>query len=464
MARSWSRRRILVPCMLMFVSLITIARNAEVTSLLSSALKEKSVSESSTFRHQRDERAGSNGVEVTQSAEDKVYHYDGSSETHMMDETSNVYHPRVFYTDGEFQVASNRRIHIDRDILKTWSHIEDDKKYPSESNSASTDECISVSSWEADSYPNCNSIHEVDLSGAHLQGVLSFVASGGSNDVFQLHERQNASAALYPDLVVKMLSPGKKHLPGIPHTSQYSKSNLDVVRRDALVSERLTRSAHVQSLLGYCGFSVVMPFADGGALAKILGSEYSRRTKLWRTWTPATRLKYAVEAASGLADLHDIGVVHADLTVRQYMLRNGVLELGDFNRGIFLRKNTTASVDIPCTFLMTDNYGVTRAPEEYMHKPQTMAVDVWSLGSILYHLLTGTKVWSDLKKNQAQDAVIQGKLPHVSERFLESSDPVDKLLLEAFHMCSIYEPSQRATAREVATILKNGLERLPTQS
>ena len=175
-----------------------------------------------------------------------------------------------------------------------------------------------------------------------------------------------------------------------------------------------------------------------------------------------------------------MGVVHADLTIRQYLVYDDDdndssgrkrLQLGDFNQGIILQMNTTTSsssnsnsssmnklATTACTFKMTNNYGTTRAPEEYKHEYQTKAVDIWSLGSILHHILTGQKVWSEYNKNKAQNAVMDGKLPRVSQAILKSTDPIDELLLKARDMCYVYDPGGRANAREVVLLLETGLK------
>ncbi|KAL7542930.1 hypothetical protein ACHAXR_012255 [Thalassiosira sp. AJA248-18] len=377
------------------------------------------------------------------------------------------YFPRTISIDNPDLFKSTqkrkRRIYVDRHALRAWKLIEDDENYPTIQNeTASHEECILMSSWQTDSYPSCNSIHEQDVYSKARNDDFYYVASGGYNDVFRIYDRGNATTGLNPELALKILSPGKKHRAGIPHKTEYSQSNFDIVRQDALVLERLTRSSNVLPLYGYCGFSVAVPYADGGTLGSILTSEWSRGKKGWKNnITSATRLKYAAEAAKGLADIHDIGVVHADLTIKQYLVRDGTLQLGDFNRGIYMRRNSTAP-ETACTFQMTNNYGTTRAPEEYLHKLQTSAVDVWSLGSILYQLLTGGKVWGKTKKKEAQEAVIQGIHPEIHHTILNSSDPVDKILKKALDMCYIYEPSQRATAREVASLLRKGVEELTT--
>ena len=124
------------------------------------------------------------------------------------------------------------------------------------------------------------------------------------------------------------------------------------------------------------------------------------------------------------------------------------------------KNNQRRTISNACTFVMTHNYGTTRAPEEYKHHPQTISVDVWSLGSIIHHILTGNKVWKELKKNKAQQSVIDGKLPRISSVILNSTNPVDVLLTKARDMCYVYDPRERASARQVATFLHEGWKEL----
>jgi len=171
-------------------------------------------------------------------------------------------------------------------------------------------------------------------------------------------------------------------------------------------------------------------------------------------------LRYAADAAKGLADMHSINVVHADLTIKQYLVVEGRVSLADFNLGVFLKRNST-DPSRACTFKLPFHYGVVRAPEEYRNKgnitePLTKAIDVFSLGSILYNLLTGNKVWSGMKKGRAQESVANGIRPRISSSIVNSTDPVDQILMRAIDMCYVYDPKERPTAREVADFLHRG--------
>ena len=139
---------------------------------------------------------------------------------------------------------------------------------------------------------------------------------------------------------------------------------------------------------------------------------------------------------------------------------DGRLQIGDFNQAILLRRNATAP-DEACTFRAIVNDGVTRSPEEYRHANLTRAVDVWSFGSVLYHLLTGIRAWSraGMKKDAVQAAILAGGLPDLGSDLRRGGGdtPVDALLLEALAMCQAYNVTDRATARDVAGFLADAV-------
>lgn len=73
------------------------------------------------------------------------------------------------------------------------------------------------------------------------------------------------------------------------------------------------------------------------------------------------------------------------------MTRNRALELGDYNRGILLHRNALAVDGASCASVMEHKNGTTHAPEEYKHTPQTIEVDVWSHGLMIYNPLMETR-------------------------------------------------------------------------
>ncbi|KAL7483099.1 hypothetical protein ACHAW6_008741 [Cyclotella cf. meneghiniana] len=318
------------------------------------------------------------------------------------------------------------------------------------------DECVPMHSWQESSHPVCNVLHELDFLSSFREGALTYIDSGGFNDLFHLAgtlpTAANHTAAQTPtQLAIKILA---YHKPHIAH-------NYDIVRQDAVVLERLTQSPNIFPIHAYCGFALVLPYVSGGTL--------SSRLRKWRKGhiqiSSRQRLAYAVQMARGLRDLHDIdhdgvpSVTHGDLKEQQYLITDeGGLQLGDFNKGTFLKKsNTNGKV---CTYLPPSGYidKVFRSPEEYAYRPQTAATDVWALGSLMFYLLTGARVWRDIAETHTDKVrryIVQGKRPTIKQDILDSKDPVDVALKTAYDMCTVYDPERRATARQVADYLES---------
>jgi len=389
-----------------------------------------------------------------------------------------------------------RSIDVDRRTLRVWEEIEDDDNYPMPPTPPA--KCVPLSSWQERSYPNCNALHELDLRAAARRGGLRRVGSGGFNRVFQVHGRRASSseggAGDREDVALKLLA--RLSRSDVPPSTLYLRANYDLVRRDALVAERLTSSAHIVDIYGYCGFATVVPFAaEGRTLADALDNVAENAdggNASWRDLSPQTQLARIADAAAGLAAVHDLPAVHGDVGAKQvslichyscvfmphasmaalsvdtvqYLFVDGRLQLGDFNSCVLPRRNTVApGNEEACTVpLPLDDAPPLPPEQQYRSDPRlTRAVDVWMFGSMLRRLLVPPvdvlqRRRQETNKYEVPAAVAAGRLPNDSDDVRQRADPVDRLLWKALEMCRVYDPDQRATARELALFLQQGME------
>jgi eukaryotic-like serine/threonine-protein kinase len=100
--------------------------------------------------------------------------------------------------------------------------------------------------------------------------------------------------------------------------------------------------------------------------------------------SPARAVELGVQACAGLQHAHDAGLVHRDIKPANLLVRDdGVLKIADF--GIARAAESTRHTQAG-TLLGTAAY---LAPEQIAGGDATAASDVYSLGAVLYELLTG---------------------------------------------------------------------------
>jgi serine/threonine protein kinase len=210
----------------------------------------------------------------------------------------------------------------------------------------------------------------------------------------------------------------------------------NLVRREAWATARIKHPAiaaiydygEVSDRSGQSLAYVVMEMLDGESLAERL-----RRGPLpWREAVAICR-----EIADALATAHEHGVVHRDISPDNVMLTTSGLRVFDF--GI------AAPIGEPDNDATGSTFGTPAyvAPERLDGRPAQTATDVYSLGVLLFEMLTGAlpypeDVW-DAEAMPASRAV-----PRVRARGLPA--PVARLCAR----CLAHDPDRRPTASEVA--------------
>ncbi|WP_171110657.1 MULTISPECIES: serine/threonine-protein kinase [Streptomyces] len=123
---------------------------------------------------------------------------------------------------------------------------------------------------------------------------------------------------------------------------------------------------------------LVMELVDGDSLARVLAEAGPQ---------PAERVaRIASQAAAGLAAAHQQGIVHRDIKPANLLLdADGTLKIGDFGIARFL-DDPAAALTATGQIVGTSLY---LAPERALGRPAGPASDVYSLGCVLYQLLTG---------------------------------------------------------------------------
>ncbi|WP_338784776.1 serine/threonine-protein kinase [Streptomyces sp. DG1A-41] len=123
---------------------------------------------------------------------------------------------------------------------------------------------------------------------------------------------------------------------------------------------------------------LVMELVEGDSLARVLSVSGA---------LPAERVaELAAQAAAGLAAAHEQGIVHRDVKPANLLLdAGGTLKIGDFGIARFL-DDPGAALTATGQIVGT---GLYLAPERALGLPAGPASDMYSLGCVLYQLLSG---------------------------------------------------------------------------
>jgi serine/threonine protein kinase len=120
---------------------------------------------------------------------------------------------------------------------------------------------------------------------------------------------------------------------------------------------------------------IVMEYVDGGTL----------KDRLKRALPPAEAIDYIIQGAEGLDCAHRNGIVHRDVKPANMLLRkDGHLLLSDF--GIAKILEGTTNLTRVGTGIGTPQY---MSPEQGVGQPVDRRSDIYSLGIVFFHCLTG---------------------------------------------------------------------------
>lgn len=161
----------------------------------------------------------------------------------------------------------------------------------------------------------------------------------------------------------------------------------------------------------------VMEFVEGESLGSLL----KREGRL----TLEQSLKVIHQTASGLATAHDRGVVHRDIKPGNLMISSrGSVKIADF--GIAL-SNQDLSKKLTSTgeFVGTPGY---LSPEVCLGKPVDQRSDIFSLGIVLFEMLTGKMPFTDESPLGLMLEVVRAEIPDVRQLNANVDETTSRIL------------------------------------
>src|SRR5216683_1687176 len=196
----------------------------------------------------------------------------------------------------------------------------------------------------------------------------------------------------------------------------------DLVRRFDREARALARLSHPNVVAVYdAGLDgpdayVVMELLTGPSLAELLAGPGPLPVP--------EAARYARQAAAALAAAHALGIVHRDIKPGNLVLAaDGTVKVVDF--GIAALSFGTATFTATGTSLGTPAY---LSPEQAAGRPAGPASDLYSLGCVLYALLTGSPPFTGDHPVATAAQHLNAAAPPVHERRPDLPPVIDQLL------------------------------------
>ena len=198
-------------------------------------------------------------------------------------------------------------------------------------------------------------------------------------------------------------------------------------RKNALNEVRLLASIKSKFVISYKEaffdekdntLGMVMEFADGGDLyQKIVENRKTQRlfeeSDIWRIF---------IQLVKGLKALHELNILHRDLkSANVFLMRDGSVKLGDLNVSKVARKG------MGYTQTGTPYYA---SPEVWNDKPYDTKSDIWSMGCVLYEMITLRPPFRAQNMEGLYKKVIQGRFNRIPNKFTNDLFKIVQLLLQ----------------------------------
>jgi serine/threonine-protein kinase len=170
--------------------------------------------------------------------------------------------------------------------------------------------------------------------------------------------------------------------------------------------------------------------------------------------SPEEAVQLILQACAGLQHAHEAGLVHRDVKPGNFIVReDGVLKVADF--GIARAADSTHLTQLG-TVLGTAAY---LAPEQAAGEEVTVAADIYSLGAVLYELLTGRPPYEFDSLAELAAKQSSGVITPVRDLEPAVSEPIEAAVMH----CLARDPQFRpASAAELAQELAGAAE-VPTE-
>ena len=237
--------------------------------------------------------------------------------------------------------------------------------------------------------------------------IISKLGEGAYSTVFKV--KRNIDNKIYALKKVKLLNLSEKEKENSLNEVRILasvKSNFVVSYKEAFFDEKDNT------------LCIIMEFADRGDLyQKIVQHKKSailfEESDIWRIF---------IQLVKGLKSLHDLKILHRDMkSANVFLFSNGSAKLGDLN------VSKVAKRGLGYTQTGTPYYA---SPEVWKDKPYDNKSDVWSLGCVLYEMITLRPPFRAQNMEGLYNKVCKGQFSRIPDKFSEDLSKIVQYLLQ----------------------------------
>ena len=163
---------------------------------------------------------------------------------------------------------------------------------------------------------------------------------------------------------------------------------------------------------------IVMEYADKGDLFQLI----TERKKTKNYFTEQEVWKVFIQLLNGLKALHDFKILHRDIkSANVFLFQGGTCKLGDLNVSKVARKG------LSYTQTGTPYYA---SPEVWDEKSYDSRSDIWSLGCVIYEMITFRPPFQAQSMEELYKKIMRGVYPKIPSRYSEDLSDAIKLMIQ----------------------------------
>jgi eukaryotic-like serine/threonine-protein kinase len=193
---------------------------------------------------------------------------------------------------------------------------------------------------------------------------------------------------------------------------------------------------------------IVTEFVDGKTLRQLINEKPFKLSEA---------LSVVIQVADALTGAHGAGIIHRDIKPENIMVRaDGYAKILDFGLAKLTELQTTDS-DLETPTLLQSSPGLVMGTVQYMSPEQArgknvgVRTDIWSLGVVLYELLSGRVPFSGETPSHVMVSLMEDELPSLAG-YPNVPSELDRIVSKALRK---NQKERYQTASQLALHLKN---------